>query len=278
MPTRERPADRARRLARRTLGEVADELRHARVTMGRSQREVALAAGIPRSRYSRIERLEVAPAVEEIWVAAAVLGLDARLGLYPGGSPVHDHVQLALLEAFYARLHGTVGWRTEVGLPIEGDRRAWDAVAIAPDGWTGIEAISRMGAVDAVVRRANLKLRDDPRVGRIVLLVNDTIRNREALRHAAAAIRAEFPLDTREVLAALGAGRTPAHSGAQRRCPPPRALTADMRRPCEPETRRRRPRSSTGRPQRGKTRGRAGRARSQVGGKPCWCRAARPIP
>ena len=213
MPTRERPADRARRLARRTLGDVADELRHARVTLGRSQRETALAAGIPRSRYSRIEQLEVAPAVEEIWVAAAVLGLDARLGLYPGGSPVHDHVQLALLEAFHARLHGAVGWRTEVGLPIEGDRRAWDAVAVAPDGWTGIEAISRMGAVDAVVRRANLKLRDDPRVGRIVLLVNDTVRNREALRHAAAAIRAEFPLDTREVLAALGAGRPPAHNG-----------------------------------------------------------------
>ena len=45
-----------------------------------------------------------------------------------------------------ARIHPTIAWRTEVPIPVPGDRRAWDAVAMADDGWTGIEAISRLGA------------------------------------------------------------------------------------------------------------------------------------
>ena len=94
-------------------------------------------------------------------------------------------------------------------MPIAGDRRAWDAVAIAADGWTAIEAISVVGVVDGTLRRVNLKQRDDPRISRVVLLVADTVRNRHALRLGATAIRADDPLDTRATLAALGAGRPP---------------------------------------------------------------------
>ena len=79
--------------------------------------------------------------------------------------------------------------------------------------WTGIEWISRVGAVDAMLRRANQKQRDDPRVSRVVLVVADTVRNRRALRAAIAIVRADYPLDTREVLAALRAGRAPALNG-----------------------------------------------------------------
>jgi hypothetical protein len=118
--------------------------------------------------------------------------------------------QLRLLEAFRARLHATITWRTEVPLPITGDRRAWDAVAIDRDGaWTGIEGISRLGAVDATIRRANQKQRDDARIGHVVLLVADTVRNRDALRPAGSNVRADYPLDTRAVLGALGAGSAP---------------------------------------------------------------------
>ena len=41
----------------------------------------------------------------------------------------------------------------------------------------------------------------------------DTVRNRESLRLGAATIRADFPLDTRDVIGALAAGRTPALNG-----------------------------------------------------------------
>ncbi|HEY6571082.1 MAG TPA: hypothetical protein VIZ22_12370, partial [Candidatus Limnocylindrales bacterium] len=107
----------------------------------------------------------------------------------------------------------SLGWRTEVPLPIQGDRRAWDAVVIAHDGWTAIEAISRLGAVDATLRTTNQKQRDDLRIARTVLVIADTPRNRAALRLAHATVRAEYPLDTRSVLAALGEGKAPTASG-----------------------------------------------------------------
>jgi hypothetical protein len=46
----------------------------------------------------------------------------------------------------------------------------------------------------------------------VILLVADTIRNRRALASAPAAF-ADLPLRTREILAALRAGREPAASG-----------------------------------------------------------------
>jgi hypothetical protein len=136
-----------------------------------------------------------------------------RLGLYPEGEPIRDRVQLRLLEAFRSRLSPSLGWRTEIPLPIAGDRRAWDAVITADDGRIGIEAVSRLGAVDATLRSANQKQRDDPRIDRVVLLVADTERNRAALRHGVATVRADFPLATGDVLKSLAAGRTPPLNG-----------------------------------------------------------------
>jgi transcriptional regulator with XRE-family HTH domain len=181
---------------------------------GISQATVAAAAGISRAQVGHLERAELAaPNLEHIASVAAVLGLSLRMNLYPEGEPVGDHVQLRLLRAFRERIDPSLPWRTEVALPIAGDRRAWDAVAIAPESWIGIEAISRFGAADGILRRANQKQRDDPRIGRVVLVVADTVRNRRALAVSAAAVRAEYPLDTRAILASLRGGRVPSLNG-----------------------------------------------------------------
>jgi hypothetical protein len=137
-----------------------------------------------------------------------------RINLYPEGEALRDRVQLPGLAAFRRRLHPSIAWRSEVVLPGQSDRRAWDAVAIDEEHtWTGIEWISRVGAVDAMLRRAHQNQRDDPRISRVVLVIADTKRNRDALRAALPLVRAEYPLGSREVLAALGAGRAPALNG-----------------------------------------------------------------
>jgi hypothetical protein len=46
-----------------------------------------------------------------------------------------------------------------------------------------------------------------------VLLVNDTTRNRAALRLALATVRADYPLQTREVLRSLATGEAPRLNG-----------------------------------------------------------------
>jgi transcriptional regulator with XRE-family HTH domain len=214
MPTREDPADRARRMARRDLRELVGDLRASRIALGLSQADVARAAGISRQLLGRLERDELGrTSWQHLAAIAGVLGLRLRIGSYPDGEHVRDHVQLRLLDALRTRLHPSLSWRTEVPLPIAEDRRAWDAMAIGADGWTAIEGISRIGAVDATVRRAKLKQRDDPRVASLVLVVNDTTRNRDALRAALSSVRADFPLGTRDVIAALGAGHAPSGNG-----------------------------------------------------------------
>jgi transcriptional regulator with XRE-family HTH domain len=199
---------------RRAVADLAADLRSTRLARGLTQQVVADAAGFSRSYVGRLERNEVArPGLEHLASLAAALGLRLRIAAYPEGEAIRDRVQLRLIDALHGRLRGSVAWRTEVPLPIAGDRRAWDAVAIADDGWTAIEAISRLGAVDATLRTTNQKQRDDPRIARVVLLVADTPRNRSALRLAHATIRAEFPLDTRAVIGALESGRCPPLSG-----------------------------------------------------------------
>jgi len=224
MTTRDDPAVRARRRMRQSIGELIADLRATRVSLGLSQDQVARAAGVSRLFVGRLERgeLERVPP-DELAAIAAVLGLDLRVSTYPAGDPIRDGVQLRLLEAFRSRLHPSIAWRTEVPLPAGGDRRAWDAVAIADRVWTGIEGISRFGAADATIRRVNLKLGDDARVHRAVLVVSDTVRNREALRLALGTVRADFPLQSREVLAALGGGAAPRLNGiVMIRVPPAR--------------------------------------------------------
>jgi transcriptional regulator with XRE-family HTH domain len=194
--------------------ELLRDLRQTRLDLGLSQARVAQSAGMSRPALARLERGRL-DAVDPIELAAvaAVLGLDVRVNAYPAGDPLRDAVSVRLFEALRRRAHPSIAWRTELPLPASGDRRAWDAVAISQDGWTGIECISRFGAADATIRRANSKLAEDPRISRLVLVVNDTTRNRSALAAALLTVRAGFPLQTREVLAALEAGRTPPLNG-----------------------------------------------------------------
>jgi transcriptional regulator with XRE-family HTH domain len=215
MASREDPIVTAHRRIAEDLQAVTGDLRGTRYEIGLSQELVAHRAGVSRSELSRIERSAVATAViDRLASVAAVLGMRLRINLYPEGEPLRDRVQAPGLELVRKRLHPSMAWRSEVVLPGQGDRRAWDAVAIDEERiWTGFEWISRVGAIDAMLRRTNQKQRDDPRISRVVLVIADTRRNRAALRLALAAVREGFPLGTRDVLTALAAGHAPALNG-----------------------------------------------------------------
>jgi hypothetical protein len=62
------------------------------------------------------------------------------------------------------------------------------------------------------VRRCALKMRDGG-IRIVILLVADTIANRRMLALHREDLRTNFPLDTREVLLKLAAGKPPAASG-----------------------------------------------------------------
>jgi hypothetical protein len=143
----------------------------------------------------------------ELACVGAAVGLDVRLRAYPAGDAIRDVGQQRLLERLRVRLHPTLGWSTEVPLPIEGDLRAWDAM-IRDSGWRlPVDAETVLDDLQAVERRLALKRRDGG-VDHVILLVSDTRRNRRALASAPGAF-ADLPMRTREILRALARADDP---------------------------------------------------------------------
>jgi transcriptional regulator with XRE-family HTH domain len=212
MPTRERPIDLGIRLSTRLRQLVADELRQARIGFGLSQGSVGRACGISQPQVSRIERA-LAPSVgiEQLCRMSIVLGLDLSIKFYPGGAPLRDKAQLALLGRFRTHVGLPLRCQTEVPVPLIGDRRAWDMTILGARARVGLEAETRLRDCQAVQRRIALKARDSG-IDQVILLVSDTHANRAAIQAAEASLREMFPIPARAALRALRAGRDPGGS------------------------------------------------------------------
>jgi transcriptional regulator with XRE-family HTH domain len=226
MGTRERPVDRATRLADASLRRLGEEIRRARVERGLSLRDVAASAGISDSEASRVERGS-APRVPFLVIArlCGAVGLDLVSKTYRGSDGLRDAGHVALLSDFSGLLHPSLRWDLEVPLPIAGDQRAWDGL-IRGVGWRfGAEAETAPHDGQALVRRLQLKLRDGD-VDGLLLLVRDTRTTRTFLDVAAPELQSMFPMSTRTVLGALRRGAPPPGNGVvivPRRRPEPDA-------------------------------------------------------
>jgi hypothetical protein len=147
--------------------------------------------------------------IDQISRLAAVLGLDLSIRLHPAGDPVRDTAHLALLDRLRRRLHPTLGWQTEVPMPIPGDRRAWDAVIKVKDVRIGVEAVTRLTDIQELERRLALKRRDSD-FDHVILLLANTRTNRDARVGAGGrSLLDAFPIKPRAVLEALADGRDP---------------------------------------------------------------------
>jgi transcriptional regulator with XRE-family HTH domain len=194
------------------MGGVVRDVRRARVGAGLSLRAVGAATGIDHGRIFRFEHGRIGELrIDDLGAVCAVVGLDLSIRAFPAGDAIRDAGQARLLERFRGRLHASLGWATEVPLPIPGDLRAWDALIRGPAWRIGVEAETVLDDVQAVERRLALKARDGE-VDRVILLVADTKRNRRAVVAAPAAF-GDLPLRTRAILAALRDGRDPGQSG-----------------------------------------------------------------
>jgi transcriptional regulator with XRE-family HTH domain len=213
MGTRERRIDRANAITTKTRTTVGRELREARVAAGLSQREVGTAVGMSHSQVSRIELGGLANVtVEQLSRLAISVGLEVSVRLYPAADPVRDVAHIRLLERLRSKLHPSLTWRTEVPLPIPGDLRAWDAVVAGAAWKVAIEAETRVADAQALQRRLSRKLRDG-QMPHVLLLVADTVRNREAVAQWGSGLGAMFPASARVTLDALRQGTDPGGSG-----------------------------------------------------------------
>jgi len=211
MTTRRRPVDLAVARARDLIATATRDLGAARSNAGLSQDEVSAAAGMSRGRYGRIERGEDPQvSVDELARIGAVLGLEISVRFFPAGDPVRDAGHRAVLARLSGACHASLRFRTEVPLPMVGDRRAWDAVidGFRPPIRCGIEAETRPTDEQALTRKLALKRRDGG-VDRLILLLPDTRHNRAFIRGASAGFLAAFPLPGRRAVELLRAGVDP---------------------------------------------------------------------
>ena len=166
-----------------------------------------------RAQFGRIERGEIRGlTIDQASRAAAAVGLRLVVKTYPDGDAARDAAHIALGERFRARLPPGAAWRTEVPIPIPGDRRAWDGVATLRGRSAGSELETRLFDVQALERRLRLKYRDGD-VDIILLAVSDTASNRRFLEQRREQLRGLLPLDSRQVLDAFRRGELPGRSG-----------------------------------------------------------------
>ncbi len=166
------------------------------------------------SQLGRIERAVIRrPTCDQICRAARAVGLEASLRLFPSGTPVRDSGQLALLGRFEVLLARPLVMRREVGLPRAGDQRAWDGRILGGERPASVEGESRLHDTQAVARRIDLKRRDDPDAGVVILVVARTAHNRRVLAEGREALRLQFPLDGAAIARDLRHGRVPRASG-----------------------------------------------------------------
>jgi transcriptional regulator with XRE-family HTH domain len=214
MPPKERPADIGRRRARRIALRLGEELLSARQEHGLSQQSVARAAGISRCQVSRIERgLVPQVSMDPISRLLTVVGLELIAKAYPAGQPIRDAAHLRLARGFDSILPPAVRPVHEVPLPGAGELRCWDEWIELDQDRVAVEFETQPRDVQSLLRRVASKLRDDPRVSRVLLVLAETRHNRRLLADFGGLLAADFPACSDEVLGDLRQGRLPSRSG-----------------------------------------------------------------
>jgi transcriptional regulator with XRE-family HTH domain len=200
--------------ARRLSASIAAELRATRLAAGISQASAARAAGMSAGQWGRLERDALAqPDLLQLCCAGRAVGLQGSFRYFPAGDAVRDGAQLNLARRFEATLGPPLRMRCEVLLPGPEALRAWDGMVHGDGRPFVVECESHAGDAQALERRLRIKLRDDPRVSVLILVLGRSIHHRQLLRDHREVFRDLLPLDGPAVLRALRDGRRPPASG-----------------------------------------------------------------
>lgn len=194
------------------MRELADATREARLASGLTLATVSDALDISLSKLWRWEQaVPPYPDIVEAATWSQIVGLDLTMKAFASGARVRDKPQLKLIDRLRSETP-LITWQGEAVVPIHGDQRAWDLLGRVGEVLIGVAAETRLRDTQALIRREHAKMRDS-NVERLILLLSGTRANRATLRDIRESLRPDLPLDTREIMAALRAGRDPGASG-----------------------------------------------------------------
>jgi transcriptional regulator with XRE-family HTH domain len=191
---------------------VVSELRQERQTANLSQRAVAAELGWQQSALNRLERFDFknVPLVRLVEIAA-VLGLDVSISLHRVGDALHDGASQGLIGRFLRVVSANYRVTREALLP-SGGQRSWDVLLRLGALLVGVELVTRVRDVQALVRLIRLRERDGG-VDHVLLVLSDSVHNRALLEQLTAALGPRFMTPPRQILDALRAGRPVPGSG-----------------------------------------------------------------
>jgi transcriptional regulator with XRE-family HTH domain len=199
----------AKRQSERQIRHIADEFRVAHATTGLSIPEIARRAGVAPSTVRRVEAGAIGISVVTLASVLAAVGLDLVLQAYPGGGmQLRDarHAEIAeLLMSFVSPRLRSIA---EVSAGDHG--QSADLVLVGADEVIHLEIERRLIDLQAQLRSA-LRKREFlassyRRPTRLVLVIEDTVQNRQRLAAHQSFVRSQLPAKSREVIRSIRSG------------------------------------------------------------------------
>jgi hypothetical protein len=196
------------RMAREVAGSFGREVMLARVNHALSVRAAAELAGVAPGTQRSVEAGDPAVRIDTVCRVGSAMGLRIWGRAFPATAPtLRDTGQLWLADWLRRQAHPSLSVAIELALD---NLRSADAVFFGATEITHVE-IERLIADFQAQYRVAVAKRDDlaklhQRPIRLVLAIEDTRRNREALRPHAALIATMPPAGSREILRTLRTG------------------------------------------------------------------------
>lgn len=185
------------------------EVSNARADRGLTLKQVARVAGVSPDTARRVEGGDPGAELDTLCAVGAAVGLDVVIQAYPANPPsLRDSGQLIVAEYVCSIAHPT--WKPELEVPAGQHREAIDVGLFGPREIIDVE-IDRLILDWQKQHRRNTLKRDylasrHQRPVRLVMAIEDTVRNRSAVAPHLPFIRSVLPAGTREVLRALRTG------------------------------------------------------------------------
>jgi transcriptional regulator with XRE-family HTH domain len=199
----------ADRMARLLGEQIGTEVALARTNLGLTRRAAARLAGLSPSTQERIEAGDPSVRLDTSCRAAAAVGLKLWAKAYPVKTPsLRDTGQLRIAETLRQAAHSSYRVVQELGLS---SGRSADQVFFGPDEIIHAEIERVLADLQAQYRSGSTK-RDElaaahRRPVRLILVVEDTRRNRTAVRPHLQLLRAMLPAGSREVMRSIRTGQ-----------------------------------------------------------------------
>jgi transcriptional regulator with XRE-family HTH domain len=195
-------------MAQEVVTRIGHEVVLGRTTLGLTRRAAAGIAGVAPSTYERVERGDASIGIGTACQVADAVGLRLWVRAFPARTPsLRDTGQLHIVEYLRELSHPSLKPAIEVGL---GNLRAADLVFFSPTEIIHAEIERLIADFQDQYRRAAAK-RDElaahhARPVRLIMVVEDTQRNRQAVRDHAALINSALPASSRVILRAMRTG------------------------------------------------------------------------